>query len=414
MDKKGIGGLVIVLVVGLIAGGFGGGNALAHNGAVQENEETTGIVQSTEVDMKIVEDSDGGSDKKYRPVITYTYEVDGRTYEHDNVFPGSFTRWRGAKAWAREIAAEYENGDEVTVQYNPRDNSHAYVRNDGLPGEWILGAGYAVFASIYGAVLIWQGFKRRKQRTLMKDTPSEDTESLSMGPSEIKGKAVTQDKDSLRAPFTGDDCVLAKWEIEEYSDDHDDDGGSWHTVEKDIRFTEFYVDDGTGAALVRPHEDATFELEDEDWNTINVDSSERGPQPVQQFVESRDDIGYPSGGAGRDGDRRYKQNLIRPNEDVYVFGTVQPRDGTTGTSNVENLVIEKVGEDDPRMEPMFMISDDKEQELINARRWALWRMPVGIIFVVGGVGLVLGIAGPKIGITLPIPPKLLTIHWAFW
>jgi hypothetical protein len=305
------------------------------------------------------------------------------------------------------VAGDYSSGQEIAVHYNPRDNAHAYIRDDGLPGGWILGAGYAVLAVGAGLWLVYVGFKRREQRALMNDTPTEQVESLSMGPSELKGTAVIEERNAETAPFTDDPCVVAAWEVEEYDDsDDDDDPGGWQTVETGRRTTPFYVDDGTGTALVRPHEDATYELAEEDWTTVEVDSSRDGPAPVRRFVESNG-IGYPSGGSGRDGDRRYKQNLIEPDEDVYVFGTVQPRDDTTGTSNADNLVIKKVGEDDPRMEPMFMIADEPEQELVSDRRWALWRLPVGVIFAVLGVGLLLGILGPMVGITLPTPPQLL-------
>jgi hypothetical protein len=408
MDKKGVGGVFVLLIVGVIAVAVGGIPSLSHNGAIQENERTTAVVTNTGVDMKIVEDDDGNQDKKFRPVVEYEYTVDGETYQHDNVMPGSFTRWQDSRTWASSIAGEFQEGEDIEVYYNPRDHSHAYVREGELPGSWFIGAGYALLAIAAGIWLIRVGFNRRKQRSLMEDTPTEQAESLSMGPSEVKGTALTLARDPAPAPFTDEDCVVAKWEVEEYREDSDDDGGSWHTVDSGLRLMPFYVDDGTGEIPVRPHQDATYDLEEEDWNTVSVDSASQGPSAVQSFVEGSASVGYPSGGAGKDGDRRYKQNLIKPDESIYVFGTVQPRsDGHGGTSNVDNLVIEKVDEDDPRMEPMFMISDDAETDLVTKRRWALWRIPVGIVFAVFGVGLLLGILGPSVGIQLPVPPQLL-------
>lgn len=409
MDTKGVGAVVVLVLLGVFAMLFGGWPALAHNGAVQDNVQTTGVVTSTDVDMKVTEDSDGNTERKYRPVIEYEYTVAGETHAHDNVFPGSFTRWDGSESRAERIAADYQPGQEVDVFYNPRDSTHAYVRDDGMPSTWWAGVGYGVVALLGGGWLVRVGFRRRRQRSLMEDTPTEQAESLSMGPSEIQGTASLPDGGPAQAPFTDDECVVAKWKIEEYREDRDDDGGgSWTTVEAGVRQIPFYVDDGTGAALVRPYEDATYDLEGEDWTTVEVDSSSNGPEPVQAFVDGTESVDYPSNGGGRDGDRRYKQNLIRPDEDVYVFGTVQPLDdGTVGTDNVDNLVIEKVDEDDPRMEPMFMISDDSERDLVSKRRWALWRIPVGVVFVVFGLGLVLAIAGPTVGIELPTPPQLL-------
>jgi hypothetical protein len=412
MDKKGIGLVVVLLFLGLFGVGMGGFTVFEHNVAVQEGQPTAATVLSTE----IAEKTDDDGDKSYRPVVTYEYIVDGQTYESENVFPGGFTRWKSSRSWAEDVLNQYEAGDRITVQYRPRNPGQAYVRNDGLPFTWVVGAGYAVLVLVSGVYLIRQGFKRRKQRTLMTDTPTEDAESLSMGPSEITGVATPGDDGPTTAPFSDEDCVVAQYEIEEY--ESDDDGGNWKTIEEGVRHVPFSLDDGTGRVPVRPHDDATYDLEPADWTTTRVDSSDRGPAPVQAFVESTPDLGYPGSGdvqdfltdagldhvsdAGSDGDRKYKQNLIGPGEEVYVFGTVQPREDGGGTENADNLVIRKVTDEDARMEPMFMISDDAEADLIDRRRWALWRIPVGIGFAVVGIGLLVGMFGPPIGVELPI------------
>jgi len=397
MDKKGVGLVVVLLIVGVFGVGMGTLPVLDHHMAIQEGQPATAVVQST--DIRVTEDDDG--DKSYSPIVTYEYTVDGETYTDDNVFSGGFSRSKESRSWAEGIVSRYESGEEIEVHYRPRNPSRAYVIDGGLPGSWFIGAGYAGIALLAAAYLIRQGFKRRKQRMLMEDTPTEDAESLSMGPSEITGTAVTRNGGPVAAPFTDDDCIVATYEVQEYDEDPDDDKGSWKTIEQGVRHTPFDVDDGTGSVLVRPHSEATYDLEPEDWTTIGVDSSSRGPQPVQEFI-AETYLDYPSGGAGRDGDRRYKQNLIRPDESVYVFGTVQPREDGGGTDNVDNLVIRKVSEDDPRLEPMYMISDDSETDLVDRRRWALWRIPVGIVFAVAGVASLVGLFGPLIGIELPV------------
>jgi len=116
--------------------------------------------------------------------------------------------------------------------------------------------------------------------------------------------------------------------------------------------------------------------------TTYVDSSEKGSAPIQEFVRQSDSIGFPSNSGGKDNDRRYKQNLIRPDESVYVFGTVQPRDETVrNATNAERLVVQKVRDDSMR-EPMFLILDDEETDLIDRRKWALWRAPLGGLYLI--------------------------------
>lgn len=397
MDKKGVGGVVVLLFLSVF-GAFFVGAVFQHQVAVQENTGTaTATVTSTDIDVQT--DDDG--DKSYSPVVVYEYTVEGETYENDNVFPGGFQRSRGSRSWAEGIVAEYAVGSEATINYNPDDPSRAYLRNDGLPSLWIGGIAYAVVALLGGGWLVRTGIRRWRQRNLIKNTPSEKVRSLSMGPSEVKGTAVTDDLETIRAPFSEDECVIAEYEIEEYDDDDDDSGGSWETIEKDVLHTPFYVDDGTGKVLVRPDDEATYDLDPNDRTTTYVDSSERGPAPIREFVE-KEGIGFPSNRAGKDNDRRYSQNLVLLDESVYVFGTVQPREGaSSSTENPDMLVIGKVDED-VMEEPMFMISDDEEKDLVGRRRWTLWHLPAGGLFLVASFAVFLITFGPGLGITLPV------------
>lgn len=401
--RKDVGFVVILVVLGLFAALFGGTHVLEHNGAVQENRPVDAVVESTSVDHRVVDDDD-----QYRPVVEYRYAVDGQTYTHDNVFPGSFERWRDSRFWAEDVANDYRAGQTVEARYNPRRPSDAYIRNDGWPGEWVVTAGYAALLVVGGVGLVVRGFRRRKQRELMADTPTEQAESLSMGPSEVAGVARTNDRHPASAPFSDEECVVATWEVLEYEED--DDGGNWHLVDDGIEGVPFYVDDGTGSVLVKPHVDALYEIDEAGETTVRVDAGETPPEPIREFVStvgSVDRVDESAGGSGTsEGDRKYTQNLIEPGEEVYVFGTVQPREDGGGASNVENLVIQKVPEGDATQEPMFLIADEPQSELIAERRWALWRAPVGVLAIVGGVGLLLGVFGPPIGLQLPVvlPP----------
>ncbi|MFW5983761.1 MAG: DUF3592 domain-containing protein [Halobacteria archaeon] len=394
MDKKGLGGVALLLFASIF-GGFFFVTVLQHQVAVQENTaEATATVEATDVDVK----TDDEGDESYSPIVEYEYTVDGETYTNDNVFPGGFQRWRDDRSWAQSVVSEYSVGEEATVSYNPDEPARAYLRNDGPPWSWIVSVVYAVIAIFGGVWLVRTGIRRRKQRTLIKDTPTEEVESLSIGTSEIKGNAVISDLETLRAPFSEDDCVIAEYEVEEYHDNDDEAGGSWRTVEIGVLHTPFYVDDGTGRVLVEPDDEATYDLDPEDETTVYVDSSEKGPEPVRRFVET-EDIGFPADRSGKDNDRRYRQNLILPEESVYVFGTVERRDGVSSARNEDALV---VGGDGALEDEMFMISDDEEADLIERREWALWRLPVGGLFLVVALAVFLVVFGPVVGVTLPV------------
>lgn len=402
--EKDVGFVVFLVLLGLGAGLFGGTQVLQHNGAVQENQPTEGTIESTAVDRRVIENSDGPDDVEYRPVVEYRYTVEGTTYTQDNVFPGSFHRWGDSRSWAERVAGDYTQGETVDVRYNPRNHAHAYIRNDGWPSTWLVTVGYAIVLGLGGAWLVYQGFRRRRQRELMEDTPTEQAESLSMGPSEIRGVARTGDREPIPAPFTDDECVIVKWRISEYDEDAGDDG-SWRTVASGFDGIPFYVDDGTGEVLVKPNVDAIYEFDEDSETTIRVDVDERPPGPIRSFFDRSSrvgPVGKSGGGIGtNDGDRRYHQEIIRADEDVYVFGTVQPREDATGTSNVENLYVGPV-QGDTAQEPMFMIANEPEAELIAERRWALWRLPVGILAITCSIGLFVAVFGPPIGVELPV------------
>jgi hypothetical protein len=397
MDRKGLGAMGALLLVGGFLVVMGVVPTVSHNLAVQENQPTEATVQSTDVAVKT--DDDG--DTSYRPVVTYAYTVDGETYTNDNVFPGGFTRWDGSREWAERIAGQYDPGDAVTVQYRPGHPDHAYLRNDGWPDAWGIGSIAILILVVGGAGLVTTGFTRRKQRTLMRDTPTEDVESMAVGPSEVKGSALAADGDPFPAPFSDDDCVVVEYEVEQYHED--DDGGNWNTVAQGVVHTPFYVDDGTGRVLVEPHDEATFDLDPDDRETVHVDSSERGPEPVQRFVERTEAVSYPADAPGSENDRRYHQTLIRDKESVYVFGTARPWDGDhRGGSNPDRLVIRHVADDDGLEGTMFLISDDAEAGLVNRREWAGLRIPAGGGFVVIGFASALFMAGPLVGLELPV------------
>jgi len=396
MDKKGAVTLFVVVVLGVFAIAIGVAPSLDHNMAVQESQETTGTVQS--LDIEVDEDDDG--DEVYTPVVTYEYAVDGETYTSDNVFPGRFDREKENRSWAVAVVNSYSVGEEIPVDYRGYDPSLAYIRNEGLPDGRLMGVGYAVVALLTGGWLIRLGFRRWRQRQWISNTPTENAQSLSIGPSEIEGAARPGKEGSFVAPFSDDQCVVAEFEIEQYDDDDDD--GSWETIHEDVRHVPFTVDDGTGELLVRPHDEAIYDLDPTDETELYVDSSDRGPAPVQRFVRNHDFVAFPSDSSGKENDRKYRQNLIRSHESVYVFGTVQEREGVDrAASQADRLVVEKV-DDDSMREPMFLISDDEQEDLLDRRAWALWRLPVGALFLAAALAIVLFIYGPRFGLRVPV------------
>jgi len=87
MDKKGVGGVAVLLFLSVF-GAFFVMPVFQHQVAVQENTATTAAtVGSTDVAIK----TDDEGDESYRPVVEYEYTVEGATHTNNNVFPGGST-----------------------------------------------------------------------------------------------------------------------------------------------------------------------------------------------------------------------------------------------------------------------------------------------------------------------------------
>lgn len=246
-------------------------------------------------------------------------------------------------------------------------------------------------------------FDRRRQANLVEETPTEDVESVSMGQSEIKGTAKPTDEGTITAPFTDEECLVAAWEVEEFVVHKDNDGGDtrrWSTQGAGLESVPFHVDDGTGRALIRPSTKAEYDLDTDAEEPIIVPDGGTPPDRVNEFLEREDWEGIHvesgswatrsgSNGDHDEGDRRFTQHLIRPGDDTYVFGVAQPREGVRSSENPENVVFEKVPEEDADLEDMFMISDLPEEEIVQNRSGAMWYLPLGAVISTMGFGLVL-------------------------
>lgn len=251
------------------------------------------------------------------------------------------------------------------------------------------------FLLLIGVGLMRKAFRLRKQRNLVRETPTEDVESVSLGQSELQGTARPGEAGTITAPFSDEECLVAEWRVEEYRVTEDSDGnedGSWHRKAHGVEHVPFYVDDGTGQLLVRPDERVIYEITEDEEERIEVGVNQSPSSAIREF-EKRNGIEVASGneshGGHREGDRRYFQNLIQPGEQTYVFGVVQLRDDRRSSVNQENLVVQRVPEGDEDLEDMFMIGDRPESEIVADRRYAMLYFPAGALITTAGVGVLI-------------------------
>jgi len=234
---------------------------------------------------------------------------------------------------------------------------------------------------VIGLAIVYGGFRKWQQMRLMQDTPTEKVRSAAVGRTELTGTAKPIEAEgTIARPFTDGECLVATYEIEEWENDADDDGGSWNTLDSGTLFVPFHLDDGTGRMCVEPEPDATYEISEENRTRIRVGTGRSPPGEVRSFFDRQYDEsdegllgGLLFGGPDARGSdkRRYTQEIIPPGEEVYLLGGAQPAGEARGDTPTR-LVL---GKDDASDE--FIVSDHTEGELVSRYRWTAPGMIVG-------------------------------------
>jgi hypothetical protein len=254
-----------------------------------------------------------------------------------------------------------------------------------------------IFVAV-GVYVTKRGFTERKRSNVMDETPTENVGSVSMGQSEVEGTARPAEEGTIEGPLSDEQCLVAVWDVSEFQ--RDDKGrGKWRLQGNGVDYVPFHVDDGTGRALVRPSEEAVYEIDEHEEDPILVRDGDSPPDRVETFLEEYDWRGSDlteeawNHGGGWDtegydpGDRLYREHLLQPGEDAYVFGVAQPREDVRSADNAANVVFKKVPERDADLEDMFVIADQKESEIVDSG--ATQTFVAGIALVVVGFGIML-------------------------
>ncbi|HET7842077.1 MAG TPA: hypothetical protein VFM21_10750 [Terriglobia bacterium] len=105
----------------------------------------------------------------------------------------------------------------------------------------------------FGAGIYWffKGFKIYREYRVIEDTPEIPIRSMAMGLVQIHGKARLAAGNLINSPVSGTPCLFYRVDIEKYQRDSKG-NGSWSHYKTDCNGLPFYLDDGTGKALVNP------------------------------------------------------------------------------------------------------------------------------------------------------------------
>ncbi len=162
-----------------------------------------------------------------------------------------------------------------------------------------------------GVVWFAHGLANLRRKRLIENTPTAKIRSMAMGLVEINGAVAP--RSALTSPFSGKPCVF--WEVEIAA--HKGRNEGWHTVHRNQSGQPFFIQDGTGTALVYPHgaECKINYASDEICNGFSL------PECYASYVRQH------VGGLGvmwRLEELRFRERLLEETQRVYVVGTAMP------------------------------------------------------------------------------------------
>lgn len=219
-----------------------------------------------------------------------------------------------------------------------------------------------------------------------------------MGLVEIHGSVLADQY--LTTPFSRKKCIYYYYEIEEYRKHTSKDSQGreqthyrWESVGRGEKRTPFWAKDETGQAYVDPI-GATFTIPPKKvfyqrgslLGTVggiiaalkNHDTAKGTFDPLQWGLEEQEAGKHVRVGMRSQGDRRYTEYFIEPEEQLFLLGTA------SHASN--NQVVLKQGAN----EKTFMISDKSEQELLKGLFWRmLFAFFFGLAFIGGSLFAIL-------------------------
>jgi hypothetical protein len=177
---------------------------------------------------------------------------------------------------------------------------------------WPLGSVAAVGFGTYAFV---QGFHAMRIQRVIMDTPTAKLRSLAMGLVEVEGRV--QARSRVTAPFTTRPC--AWWQVELQTLSQSNKGlKEWHTVYKEQSGNPFYLEDGTGTAMLYPQgaDIRAGDLVQEETHGLGV------PEPYASFMADRQ-LGMRH--VWSMGAMRFRERIVDEGRAVFVLGRATPK-----------------------------------------------------------------------------------------
>jgi hypothetical protein len=239
----------------------------------------------------------------------------------------------------------------------------------------------AALALLTGPWMFWRGFRLLRTLRLVENTPTARIRSMAMGLVEVHG--AVRGRSWHTAPFSGRQCVY--WQVEVAVRGRR--RGGWSVVHRNHSGSPFFLEDGSGVALVYPQGAdcrIRFGAEEECFG-LNL------PPLYADYLR---DHSSPVIHLTRLSWMRFRERTLEEGQRVYVLGTATPRSrvhvvsegealAATGTDGLgdrgrreldqEVVAVVRQGEN----ERTFIISQEQEHELATGLRIRMAAMVLG-------------------------------------
>lgn len=196
--------------------------------------------------------------------------------------------------------------------------------------------GSLVFAGI-GFWLFWNGITGTIRAIRLGMADSVPPAEVSAGAVAVEGTVQTGREGTLAATLLDEDGVVVDTRVQRPGADPD----SWSTMYTESRAQPFLVTDGVGTVRVDPPDCAEIILEHR-WTTLGEDESP--PERVQQFVAQFDSEPVPGFDLLDDERRRFGQGVVKPGDELFVYGTATRRDAAELVVTGDDLFITDMSE----------------------------------------------------------------------
>jgi len=219
-----------------------------------------------------------------------------------------------------------------------------------------------IWAAIGFGFGIWSfflGFKRLRRKRLIENIPTSTVRGLAMGLVELYGKA--ESVNLLKSPLTHTECVLYRYLIEEYR--RSGKSGHWVKIASgDSFYSPFWLNDETGRIMVFPQGAELILPVD-----YKYDTGLGGTLPENLIKFMKDNAIHYQGWLGTR-KLRFQEWYICPQESVYVLGSAKKTE--VPEQNYKDELMRRIEELKNSSEKMKEVDLNKDGE-VSLEEWDL-------------------------------------------